>query len=416
MRILALNPLPADAARIDEHIERFPERRAGTLFPLGLALAAEVLARIHEVECRDERIDGPLAPPFRHDLIALPVTVASFPRLREIRRATRDAGVRLLAGGPLATTAPDLVSPHADLLVRGEIEPLAEALLAALDRPGDAGTPVALGPGARTDPPRAPDPRRFPPGAELIPYELARGCTHGCAFCDTPGLFPGGRRVKPPAQVAEEIARITAHAAESDAPPPTLFLTDDDAAADPDLLAAALGALAGAGMRIVAKARAASLARLPDDLDLAPILFLNIVCRDRPADPLPGDAERDLIGRLAARRLRVEATVVAGHPGDDAAVLARIESFLAGLPVTKICLHPVLPLPGRAGHDRHLAALLAGDRDAALEAALEPSAIPPAEWRRFVAAVRAGMARDGLAALKRALRGDGAAPAPNVAV
>lgn len=398
MRILALQPRLAASPWPDEHLTLFPERRAGTLFPLGLALAAEILARAHEVETLDENVTGSVASPLAWDMIAVHATLASLPRILELSDATRGTPVRLLAGGPLATACPELLADRCDLLLLGEAEPLAERLLATVETPARG---VRIGPGPRATDLHAPDPSRFPQGAELVPYELARGCDHGCRFCGTPVSFPGGRIAKPRERVAGEVAALAGGGSAR-----ALFVVDDDAAADPELFARLLAELSRHGMRAVAKARADSLAALPGGLDLSPLAYLNVVLRERPEDPPPGPAERALIAGFARRRVRVEATLLFGHPADDESLLATFETFLRGLPLTKICLLPVMPLP-REGDPRATNLAVPVPRARALEHAFAACGLAPERWLAFVARARETMAREGFAALKAALSAAG---------
>jgi len=241
--------------------------------PLGLALLAAVLERAgHELRILDAALHG-LGPTevlaearrFGTDLLGIHLNVVSAREGTALARAARDAGLRVVLGGPFATAFHrELVEDLAPVaVVRGEgEESLAEI---AAGRPPEevAGLSWSDGKEVRVNPPRPPladldalplpayhllppfasyrsRARRFP----VAPLLSSRGCPHGCSYCNT-NIF--GRRFRPrsPQSVLAEIEwLVRRHGVRQ------IDILDDNFTQDADRAAAILEGIVSGGLEL----------------------------------------------------------------------------------------------------------------------------------------------------------------------
>jgi hypothetical protein len=125
-------------------------------------------------------------------------------RMRWLGAQFRARGVPVLFGGPHATLAPEEVRGSCDVLVRGELEPIAQKLFDDLYR-GDYQDDY-FGPQAALD--QSPVPRwDLYPNARAMTGSLqtSRGCPFECEFCDVIQYVGRKQRHKSVAQVVSEL-------------------------------------------------------------------------------------------------------------------------------------------------------------------------------------------------------------------
>src|SRR5262249_45882554 len=116
----------------------------------------------------------------------------------------RRRGVKVIIGGPYASLSPDVLRPHCDILVIGEMEEIAEELFADL-RNGYAKEEYV---GARPDLGRSPLPRwdLYPNDRAIMgTVQTSRGCPFDCDFCDVIQYLGQKQRHKSTAQVLGEL-------------------------------------------------------------------------------------------------------------------------------------------------------------------------------------------------------------------
>ena len=117
--------------------------------------------------------------------IGLTTMVNQWQRAKEICAEFRRRGKIVIIGGPHASLCPDIVRPHCDILVRGELEDIAENFFQDLARGNWQREYI----GSRCDLTTSPAPR-----LELYPNDRAfagsiqtsRGCPFQCEFCCNP--------------------------------------------------------------------------------------------------------------------------------------------------------------------------------------------------------------------------------------
>jgi len=144
------------------------------------------------------------------DFIGISGKVAQWGRMQEIARGFRERGKVVLIGGPHASLCPDLVRPHCDILVRGEIEDIADVLFSDL-RDGAWKEEYI---GTKTDLSRTPMPRLdlYPNDRTLLgSIQTSRGCPFQCEFCDVIQYQGRKQRHKPVGRVIEELDQLYAY-------------------------------------------------------------------------------------------------------------------------------------------------------------------------------------------------------------
>ena len=165
-------------------------------------VAAMVPADWHVTLC-DERVQPvDLDTPAR--FVGLTGKVSQRDRMVELAAAFRARGKVVLTGGPYASLNPDDMRPHADVLVRGEMEEIAAELFADLA----AGRPKPEYVGTKPDLRLSPVPRwdLYPRGLAIsAQVQTSRGCPFDCEFCDVIQYLGRKQRWKEPDQVVGEL-------------------------------------------------------------------------------------------------------------------------------------------------------------------------------------------------------------------
>jgi hypothetical protein len=155
------------------------------------------------------------------EFVGITGKISQWRRMVTIAAEFRKRGKVVLIGGPFASLDPETVRPHCDILVRGEIEEIAQGLFRALIEGNWASEYV----GTRPDLKSSPVPRW-----DLYPNERAiqgtvqtsRGCPFECEFCDVIAYLGRKQRHKSITQVTNELNILKQHGYRS------AFLADDN--------------------------------------------------------------------------------------------------------------------------------------------------------------------------------------------
>lgn len=195
-------------------------RSATYMADLATPTLAALAAPFLQVEVCDENVS---TIDFAHDARYVGITgkVTQYRRMIEVAGRFRAAGKIVLIGGPCASLSPELLRPHCDILVRGEIEDIADALFAALRDD----TWVDEYVGTRPDLARAPVPRwdLYPNRRAMSgTLQTSRGCPFECEFCDVIQYLGRKQRHKPVARVLAELDVLYRHGYRS------TFIADDN--------------------------------------------------------------------------------------------------------------------------------------------------------------------------------------------
>lgn len=130
-------------------------------------------------------------------------------RMRAIAARFRERGVKVLMGGPYASLAPEEVRDHCDVLVRGELEPIAERFFEDLYQ----GSYQREYFGERASLEGSPVPRwdLYPNQRALMgSLQTSRGCPFECEFCDVIQYVGRKQRHKSVEQVCRELDALYA--------------------------------------------------------------------------------------------------------------------------------------------------------------------------------------------------------------
>jgi hypothetical protein len=195
-------------------------RPATFIADLALPTLAAMLPEGFEVRVCDEHLE-PVDFDDRSDFVGLTGKITQWTRMRAIAERFRARGRTVIIGGPLATLSPEMVRPHCDILVTGEIEDIADAFFADLAR----GRWKAEYRGTSADLSRTPLPRwdLYPNDRAIMgTMQTSRGCPFECEFCDAIQYLGRAQRHKPIPRVIEELENLYRHGYRS------VFLADDN--------------------------------------------------------------------------------------------------------------------------------------------------------------------------------------------
>ncbi len=204
MKILMIYPEFPDTFWSFKHALKFIRKKASTQ-PLGLLTVAAMLPSAWEKRLVDLNVrplkDKDIA---WADYAFISAMVVQQKSTRQVIARCKEAGLKIVAGGPLFTTEYENY-PDVDHFVLNE----AEVTLAPFLRDLEAGTPLRLYTSTEF-----PDIRLTPaPLWELVDrkryatmsVQYSRGCPFDCEFCNITSLFGHMPRVKTSAQILQEL-------------------------------------------------------------------------------------------------------------------------------------------------------------------------------------------------------------------
>src|ERR1035438_7153378 len=312
MKILLITPE-------NPFIRAFRRRQLNNFAQLTMPHLAGFVSQQHEVTLLDERsqtID--FDTPF--DLVGITCNTPNVSHVYQMANAFRARGRLVVLGGPHPTLLPDEARPHADVLVIGEAEATWPQLLEDLVRGG-------LRSEYRSSPGRSPSLEHLPtPRRDLIAGRswladtviATRGCPHRCHFCNLRQIYAPELRFRPVEEVAGEIRGLRA---------PFFAFWDDQLFMDRDYAHRLFGAMEGLNRRWAAMATQDSVS---DDRLLTAAARAGCTCLflglESFSEASLGSVNKafnrvegygDVIDRIHAHGISVQAGIVFGFDGDD---------------------------------------------------------------------------------------------------
>ncbi|HEX3743871.1 MAG TPA: radical SAM protein [Bryobacteraceae bacterium] len=168
-------------------------------------VAAMAPADFHVTLCDEGISEADLDTPA--DFVGITGKISQETRMIELAREFRRRGKVVIIGGPYASLSPHRLRAECDILVRGEMEGIAEQFFADLR----SGTWQREYTGDKPDLSLSPIPRwdLYPNGRALSGMlQTSRGCPFECEFCDVIQYLGRKQRHKVPAQVLAELDEL----------------------------------------------------------------------------------------------------------------------------------------------------------------------------------------------------------------
>jgi radical SAM superfamily enzyme YgiQ (UPF0313 family) len=334
--------------------------------------------------CRDENIG----------LVGIGAMTRMVARAYKVADALRDAGFKVVMGGPHVTECPDEAlgrdggKRHADAVALGEaddtwhllVEDAANGCLKEVYKPEFDAKGNDIKPGLQSYPhipwetldleqfslvPKFLQPMLSKMGAGwgkffVVPIETGRGCPYGCEFCTVTGFFGDSIRFRTNESVVEELLRLKERA-KNEKGQIAVFFIDDNLAINKKRLKVLLRDIIDAGAQLPWVAQIS--ANLLKDEELVDLISESggkwIFIGMESIDPenmasvnknfsKPGDY-REVLQRLAKRNIYAITSFIFGMDNDTVGVAKRtveeIESWAPGLPVFgQLTPFPATPL------------------------------------------------------------------------
>lgn len=206
-RLRLVNPSsPLSTITMPGIIRQMTFTRKALWTPLSLTCLASAVPPDWDVEIIDEcTLETPHQPTPGPDVVGITSMTAQAERAYSLADAYRTLGVTVIMGGIHPSALPSEALLHCDAVCTGDGEPCIAAMLADW-RAGQLERiynwrdypEVKIG-----------TPRKdlLSPGDYLVfnPIQTTRGCPHGCKFCTTSAIFGRKYRMRPVADVVEEV-------------------------------------------------------------------------------------------------------------------------------------------------------------------------------------------------------------------
>ncbi|MCA0210986.1 MAG: radical SAM protein [Proteobacteria bacterium] len=171
-----------------------------------LATLAAMLCDQFELTVVDEPDCGLVDCDAKIDVAFLIALTGHEQRIAELYREFSSRGVLVVVGGPLATMSSELIRPHCDVLVKGEIDDVHRELFAEIAS-GDHKNEYVY---VTANPVNSPLPRwdLLPSHHKEGTIQASRGCPYNCEFCLSSKYAGSKMRIKTSDQLLTEITNL----------------------------------------------------------------------------------------------------------------------------------------------------------------------------------------------------------------
>lgn len=311
----------------------------------------------HEIHDITEVDDLPDA-----DLVAIATFTAQVKDAYQLADSYRRRGVTTVMGGLHVTSCPQEAAEHADIVVIGEGEVVWEALLNDFEDGGSERVYDARG--CEFDLANAPTPRFDLLDAESynrITVQTNRGCPWQCEFCASSILLTPRYKLKPVANVVEEIRAVKARW-----PRPYIEFADDNSFVNKRRSRELVEAVGGEGVRWftetdISVADDPELLGMLHDAGCAEVLIgfespnvagLDGIELKRNWKLKQIEGYREAIERIQGHGVAVNACFILGLDGDGPEIFDAVESFVDEAKPFDVQITVQTPFPGTPLYDR----------------------------------------------------------------
>ncbi len=366
---------------------------AALVADLTIATIAGMVSQDMQVSLLDENI-SPVNYNIDADIIGITGRVSQHNRMITIADEFRQRGKTVIIGGPFATLCPEIVRPHCDILVRGEIEGISSALFEDL-RTGVWKNEYI---GGRPDLSETAMPRwnLYKNDRALIgSIQTSRGCPFECEFCDTIQYVGRRQRYKPVPSIIKELDQLYQHGYR------VIFIADDNFTASRSRAREVLislgawnrqqksGSVSFATQVSIDAAKDEELLQMCADAGLA-YVFIGI---ETPNEDSLRDSKKrqnlsmDLTGqisRFVEKGIAVMAGMIVGFDSDGPDIFEKQYEFASSLPVPMFSLGALVAPAATPLYDRMKSEgrLLKGDAAIASMTPWDTNIIPKLMTRR----------------------------------
>src|ERR1019366_8482549 len=195
-------------------------RQATQIADLAIPTLAALTPNDFRIQLCDQNI-SPIDFDLDVDYVGITGKITQYHHMVATAQEFRKRGKTVIIGGPYASLSPEVLRPHCDILIKGEIEDIAPEIFADLR----AKTWKSEYQGNKPDMSRSPVPRwdLYPNDrAAMGTLQTSRGCPFECEFCDVIQYLGRQQRHKNPPQVVKELDMLYQHGYRS------IFLADDN--------------------------------------------------------------------------------------------------------------------------------------------------------------------------------------------
>ncbi|MEM7305285.1 MAG: radical SAM protein [Planctomycetota bacterium] len=181
---------------------------AAFLADLVVPTLAAMIPSDFDVKICDEHLE-PVDFNANVDYVGITGKISQWGRMKAIAREFRRRGVIVIIGGPHASLSPEVTRPHCDILVRDEIEEIADELWSDLRSGRFREEYVGGRPDLRTSPtPRWDLYAKYNSRVLTATVQTARGCPFECEFCDVIQYVGRKQRHKPIDHILQELDAV----------------------------------------------------------------------------------------------------------------------------------------------------------------------------------------------------------------